>query len=808
MKTDASKLIASSQKLHNQKLLPSMRPLTACFFPSSVNRRIPVSKNTAVKKAEPLHREKLAAVISMMAISCSVWSQDDSTRHEHKVNSFEEVIVVAEKRNESLQDISQSVTALTEQSLEKKGIQSFVDLSGIVPGVTVAKNEGFKTVIAIRGVGNEANQNAVANPSVSYHMDGIYIASPFALQTDFIDVSRIEALRGPQGTLFGQNSTGGAINVISKRPSTDTVEGRLDTTVGNYSLIKTRASVNLPVTDTVATRTSVSYFSHDGFSKNILNDQELDSADNFSARSDWLIQLSEDASLRIFGQYFKEDSNGAAIKGIHDPTRDDRKLAQDTRARYQLESQIYAAIAEWELESITLKALGSWQKDDVHIVRDNDRHSYALNPEITISEYAPEINIQTTNTFEINMISSEPLFDRLDWIVGAFYLDTDIEITIREAIDTDGNGSLDGYAESFPDVFAGDAGFISDANPQRESHSLYGQTTYHMSEQWRAISGLRYTKDKVHSKVANFFTPSPDSIKTSTEEVTGRIALEYDISDIAMAYGAYTRGFKPGGSNLTYGDSSDGSPALVAPVYEDETINAYEIGLKADFFSGTLRTNAAVFYYDYENMQFQATDPDIFQGGVANIPESRITGLELELIALLSENWTMDAKLAALESEITEDFEALDNVLAQPYFFGDELIRYQLRENMNGNELAKTPGLTADLSLSYQTALNSNNLFGPHATHFSSSLQYTYRGGFSQRIFNNPHVDHVDAYETVNLTASLEFSSGQWGIDAVITNLFDKDGINSRMTDVFGVSATGEERIAPRQVMARVWYEF
>ena len=127
----------------------------------------------------------------------------------------EEVVVTAEKRSESLQDISQAVTALTDSDIEEKNITTFTDLSAIVPGVTVAKNEGYKTIISIRGVGNETNQNAIAAPSVAFHMDGVFIASPFALGTDFLDVERIEVLRGPQGTLFGQNSTGGAVNVIS-----------------------------------------------------------------------------------------------------------------------------------------------------------------------------------------------------------------------------------------------------------------------------------------------------------------------------------------------------------------------------------------------------------------------------------------------------------------------------------------------------------------------------------------------------------------------------------------------------------------
>ena len=130
---------------------------------------------------------------------------------------LEEVIVTAEKRSESLQDLSQAVTALSGEDIDNRNITTFVDLSSIAPGVTVAKNEGFKTVISIRGIGNEANQNAIANPSVSYHLDGIYMwPRPMRLHTDFPwTLERIEVLRGPQGTLFGQNSTAGALNVVT-----------------------------------------------------------------------------------------------------------------------------------------------------------------------------------------------------------------------------------------------------------------------------------------------------------------------------------------------------------------------------------------------------------------------------------------------------------------------------------------------------------------------------------------------------------------------------------------------------------------
>ena len=746
-----------------------------------------------------------AAVLASLATNSYAEVLDDD-------KGIEEIIIVAEKRNESIQDVSQAVTAVTSQDLVDKNILSFVDLSAIAPGVTVAKNEGFRTIISIRGVGNEANQNIVANPSVSYHMDGIYIASPFALQTDFIDVELIEVLRGPQGTLFGQNSTGGAINVISKRPELGETSGKFDYTFGEHSLSQLRGSVNLPLGESAAIRTSVAKYERDGFSTNVLNGQDLDDANNLSVKTDLFWQASADTSVRLIGQYFDQDSNGAAIKGIDDPTPGARNLAQDTESSYQLESKLVGLIVETDLDFATAKYLGSWQEDEIEIQRDNDRHAFSTNPEITISAFLPENNTTETVTHEINLLSNEPAFGALDWIVGAFYLDTDITVLIREELDVNGNGVLDGFTPSFPDVFAGDVGFVSDATPSRESLSIYGQTTYNFNPSTRLITGLRYTKDDVESAVSNFFAPEPTLIEASVEEVTGRIAVEYDIDDKTLVYGSYTRGFKPGGSNLTFGfepgqfdfisGAIDNSEPLVFPTFENETINAYELGIKADMLDDRLRTNLAVFYYDYKNLQFQATDPNAFQGGVANIPEAEITGLELELIALLTDDLLLDVKASALDSEITGDYFALDNVVADGLGFvpGDDVLRSQLAQNVRGNELAKAPGFTMDASLQYSTEIANHS--------FRSVLQYTYRGELEQRIFNNPAIDQIDDYEVVSLTFSLDLAGDAWGFDVMATNLFDKDGVNSRMSDVFGVNATGVELIAPRQVMARVRYTF
>ena len=731
--------------------------------------------------------------------------------------TFEEVMVTAEKRSESLQDLSQAITALGGEDLDNRQIASFVDLSAIAPGVNVAKNEGFKTVITIRGVGNEANQNAIANPSVSYHLDGIYVASPFALQTDFLDLERVEVLRGPQGTLFGQNSTGGAINIVTTAPSLDSSFGKADLSLGDYGLVKARAAYNLPLSDTVAMRASIISNKRDGFTENLTLGQDLDDANSLSARVRVLYEPSDDFRANFTAQYYDEDRNGAAQKGLLDPTPGARQLRQDSRADFELTSELYSVVLEWDFDAFTLKSLSSYQNDEVLINRDNDRHDLAELPPFALlpSVYDPETNRQPTITQEINLVSAEPLFGKLDWVAGLFYLDTEVEISIREYLDFNFNGTFDDFTTE--QVFAYDdsaeIGFISDSKPERDSTSIYGQGTWHFDEEWRTVFGLRYTDDEVYSAVTNFFGRSgTDIIEMGSEKVTGRLVVEHDFSDSTMAYGSFTRGFKPGGSNLTYGLESEVAPVVVLPTFDEEIVDAYEIGLKTDLADGRVRMNAAAFYYNYEGLQYQATDPEVFQGGVGNIPESEILGAEVELSAFLSESLVLDMRLSWLDTEITADHLALDNVQSDTAtnaligqglnLFSDEIqiARSNEVQNVKGNELAKTPDLTANIALNWNTDIALGEL--------NSSLQYTYRGDFKHRIFNNDATDIVPSYQVIDLIVALNPEGADWRLELIGKNLTDKAGINARFTDVFGVGATGDELIGPRQVMARFSMDF
>jgi iron complex outermembrane receptor protein len=252
---------------------------------------------------------------------------------------------------------------------------------------------------------------------------------------------------------------------------------------------------------------------------------------------------------------------------------------------------------------------------------------------------------------------------------------------------------------------------------------------------------------------------------------------------------------------------------VVLPIFEEETIDAFEVGLKTDLADGRVRLNGAAFFYTYDNLQYQATDPEVFQGGVGNIPESEIMGAELELGAFLTDSLIFDARLAWLDTEITSSHLALDNVqseaatnalLAQgiSLFSPDvEIARAGQIADVEGNELAKTPGFTANLALTYTSPIGS---WGD----FEGSLSYTHRGDFRHRIFNNPITDEVDGYDTIDLVLRFSPTDANWRVELIGKNLTDEDGINARFTDVFGVGATGDQFIPPRVLMARVGIDF
>ncbi len=771
---------------------------------------------------------------------------------------LDEIIVSAEKRDENLQELSQAVTVFTGENLDVQNVRSFIDLSALAPGVTATTNGDYRLSLSIRGIGNEGNQNNIVNPSVSFHLDGVYVVSQFMLKTDFLDIAQVEVLRGPQGTLFGQNSIGGAINITTQKPDFETYSGKADIAFGSYDLLNIRSTVNMPFGDKFAIRGSVSFIQQEGTTKNIATSanntnfdqfsnvagfedfdflgmtspsgQTYDDLNNVSWRIRSLWRPIENFELDLAAQQFQEDTNGAAGFGLDDatPLRDrdnNRQVSQDSPSDFYLDAEIYNAQAKLSLPSVTIKALGSFQRADIAQAFDNDRSEGAFVSSFVLTN----ASLVETYVGELNFVSARPLFEKLDWVAGGFYFNQQVDFEFLELLDligTNGDPSTlsDGEFDPFDsnDFLSGfappgtDLGFQTQSFLERESFSFYGQGTYALTDKIDIIGGVRYTDDAVESNSYNFFTlPNGLAPVLSTQgdtAFTGRFAIEYLSPAGQLFYASYTRGFKPGGINLTFGLDGDAAAPVVPQSFGPESVNAYEIGVKGDYLNGRLRANLAAYFNDYSNLQFQATDPNVFQGGIDSIPSSEIYGAEGEFVFALTDHFQILANVAYTHSQITQSFLALDNVASNAatnallaggeFLFGPVIEAARAAElvDVQGNALAKTPRFTNFVSLDYTYPLVRGEVF--------TSFQWVRRGAFQQRIFNNPNVDEVGAYNQLNFLVSYDDDRSGLGVEFAVRNITNVDGVNSRFTDVFGVGATQDYLIPPRQFVGRLKYRF
>lgn len=747
---------------------------------------------------------------------------------------LEEIIVTATKRDVNLQDASIAVTSLDARQFDQLNIRYPVDLSGQVPGLNIAKNES-RRIITIRSIGNEANQNAGSRPGIAYHIDGVFISTDRALRADMLDVERVEVVRGPQGTIFGQNATGGTINVISKKPDLTEASGYGEVILGDYDMYANKFGFNLPLSETLAARVSVSHREHEGYTYNRFNGEYLDDENIDSARAQLLWQPSDSFSALLAYQWFDSDANGPAQKGTRDTLSSDiREVSQDKASSSTVGGDILSGTFTWDFDSFSIKTLLSQQVIEADRDVDMDRTSLTANdfpdavgPYDSIDE-APireAINLleqrYETTTAEINVSSDESNGAEgfaFDWIVGAFYLDEETDSFVNNFMDIERTGlPLD---TSIPDPFHRnhDIDFINQLKATRESKSVYGQGTFHLTAAMRLIAGFRYSEEEVDnlvcafrcfSKAVNGIDFTPRNVVFSDDEITGRVAFESDIGEDSLLYFGISTGFKPGGGNNTPSD-------LIPEKFSPETVTSYDIGYKTRFLDGRVQLNTSVFHYNYENMHYMGNAPTPFAGGVANIPESEVTGAEFELTAVLTDNLHLDANLAWLDSEITKDAFVLDSREADdasinelianggsPFGPGRQDIidaRATAIQNIKGNELSKSPELSFNLRLTHTYDVGSANLV--------SFLSFTHVDEFYYRVFNNEERDLIESYDLVGLNFTYEPHNSDWFVALSISNLTDEDIVNSAFTDNFGASASSVEYMAPRLVQMRVGMDF
>lgn len=754
---------------------------------------------------------------------------------------LEEVEVVAQKENVDLQRAPEAITAITGASMAQANIVMPLDLNGQVPGLVITTSEGFNRSVSIRGIGFNVPQDDSAQTSVSYHEDGIYVAYPVALNSGFLDVDHVEVLRGPQGTVFGQNSIGGALNVISKQPTFDSWNGYVEAAGGSYDLIHTSAAVNMPLAGNFAIRAAFDQNYQHGYVTatdvtGYSGGYDLDNQNNYHGRIQALWQATTDLSILLRAEYDQAHQKEAEGKSITDPDSDPWHESSDWPGRLIYNQQLAAATVTYDFHLATLKALSSYQEVNQHGSVNED----GLNLDLQNSLGAPHdvewfLHNSKSLTEELDL-SSKP-GGPVDWIVGGFYLKSRLTVGYSQYNVFEGDPTLYGTASpdllhaqpnfnvasplvdflNSPGVLGDQLYFQNSGIENRDSTSVFGQVTWHATDTLRLIAGLRYTHDHNTTWYSDYFNQfgPPESLEQSADKLTYRVAADYDLTRANLLYASVSTGFKPGGGNISL------APAVVPYQFQPETITAYEIGSKNSFLDKRVNLNLAGYFYQDKNMQYQAEDLINYQGGVDNIPHVQVYGLEGELAALLPAGFRFDSNFAWEKGRVTSHFEALDNVAGnaanQQYInlYGADAfysivatgspalnaLRLGAYRDVYGNSPPSLPEWTATANLSHTLPL-----FGDGSS-LLSRVSVQYRSDYADTIFGKTPTYTAPSYVMTNLYFDYVIRSTGWDVSLAVDNLFDREAVLSRFTNQFG-GETSQLFFPPREFTLKAHFQF
>ena len=732
---------------------------------------------------------------------------------------LEEVVVTARKHEVSLQDAPLAVSVLSGADFDKSNVVRLDNFNGYVPGLVVAKNDGAGRVVTIRGIGWETAQNLTTQPSVLTYIDGIYLANPLAMGLDLGDLERVEVFRGPQGTEFGQGTTGGSINIVTRKPHFDNLEGSVELSYGTYDNIRGRASINVPLSDTWAFRAAVQKYERDGFSEiegGELDGYDLDDADSFTGKLAVLWQPSEDFSAHAQVFIHDADHHAAAQKNVNDPNPDLRELSQDYPGIFAMENYSASLIMEWATPlGVTVKSLTGWQvlrkEQSVDGDRLNEEFTSLINTGFSYNNWDILPFWDNDSDAVSQEVSISYSGEQLEWVIGGYYLH---HANFNDFLEATGTAPFSASPASLPrdqltaeilPPFVSDLNFNETRTVTREDYAFYGQATYRLNDMFAVTAGVRYQDEDQLDETSQFFGIFGDGRRTTNaSKVTWKAGIDVHLTENNLVYGLVSTGWKNGGS---------GSPGIFKPdQFAPEEVTAYELGTRNTFLDGRVRLNVTGFYYDHEHLQFTYEDPAPFAGGTWTIPKSEEYGIESELSWLVADGWQLDGMLAWQDGKVksdvfaidVEDFRAATALFRLGLFTSgavDERIRMNNANNLNGNKPPKLVDLMA------RVALTNTHIFSD-GSELSSRVEYVHRGDFQARIFNHPRVDGVPSYDLVNLYFAYDVGNKPISFNLSVTNIFDEDGVNNIFTNPYGLWTTSREYIPPREVIGSVRYSW
>lgn len=540
----------------------------------------------------------------------------------------DEIVVTAQKREENAQDVGISITAFSGEQLQALGYTNAQEVTALAAGVaTLQPNGEANYAIGIRGVTNNDFTSNVESP-VAIYVDETYISQMSGAGFLLFDVDRVEILRGPQGTLFGRNATGGLVHYITVKPTTDGVGGYGSLTYGSFQRVKAQGAVNLPLSEVLSARLSLATHQGGGYVENRLNpDDDLNNANETAGRLQVRFQPNNDFDLLLNGRFGRQDirtgffeyasaifPTGDYTPGVPNP---------DLGGYVDLDGDVYAGDYDftggnetktwgvtgrfdWDLGGVTLTSISDYQSVKRDYIEDSDA--------------SPVNYFNFFLTTDARQFSQEVRLagdmEKLKWVLGFYYLDIGID-------DSNGAKATGLFDALFGPV--GVVGFNGVRNPyslDTSSWSLFGQFDYALTSTLTFVGGMRYINEDKDYAYNNFVSLFPEDITSGLDpdivdvadavtpyasgrkdtNFAARVQLNWTPTDGVLAYASWNRGVKSGGFN---------APLLPTPIfvtdeflnYAPERLDAFELGAKIDFAGGKARLNAAGYYYDYQNCQ-------------------------------------------------------------------------------------------------------------------------------------------------------------------------------------------------------------
>ena len=739
------------------------------------------------------------------------------------------IVVTARKREERSQDVPISIIALSGKQLDRSHSYLPVEIIQSIPNMQLQFVNPRQTAFSIRGLGNNPASEGLET-SVGLYLDGVYISRPGMLTSDLYDIEQITVLRGPQGTLFGRNTTAGALSISTRKPER-TFNSDVEFSAGNFGLTQTRASVTGPLSSTLSGRLSAFYTGRDGTVENLATDSALNNQNKVGARAQLYFQPVDALNLRLIADFsHQQEDSGAQVlvdpgltlangstrpnnvlirtsrfgyMPIFDPFA--RQVDQDQRQAIETSNAGTSLEGNWNFAGYTLTAISAWRRWEFFPSNDMDY----LPLDVLRSAGSDIWNRQLSQEIRI----ASPILRRMDFVAGVFFYGQRLETaTIPGATyGADAAKFFSQPARILPAYVLAGLTSNTHADANTDSDALFGQIAWHVDDNWELTAGARSNWDHKVAVVnrrrsgGSVLSPTDPNFAAATaarnqlapgnaigdsrssgNTLSGSLSVSYRPTDALLLYGSLSRGVKAAGLNTSI------LPAAVNPVIKPEVVNNIELGVKSSFLNHRLEINGDLFWANIDNYQTTVRDRVLIASYLANATSARTRGAEIEVRWAILDGLHFDAAVAYDDATYTSFHSAP---------CGTEWTGIATSCDLTGKPISAAPRWSGDVRGEYSRGLT-GNLRG------SGGIEYTFR---SSSYYNSDDSAYslIDGYGLVNLYVNMGSTSDRWQLSLWARNVFDKEYFAAlSVGGAFGAGYTAGTVVDPRTYGATLRLHF